>query len=118
MNKRNKELHSALTTDRLSAAIADPADEKAFKDAMEAMSKELELERIDREEKANKKAIFTEIGKVVVPIAVTVLTIGLNYVFKSKYAGKLYAYERGDEGIIFTGLATKNLSDMNDFSRK
>jgi hypothetical protein len=118
MNKRNRELHSALTTDRLNAAIADPADEKAFKDAMEAMSKELELERIDSEEKANKKAIFTEIGKVAVPVLVTVLTISLNYVFKSKYANKLYGMERGDDGVIFTGLAAKGLSDMNEFSRK
>jgi len=118
MDKRNRELHSALTTDRLNAAIADPADKEAFEDAMKAMGTELELERIDREEKANKTAIFAEIGKVVVPIAVTVLTIGLNYVFKSKYAGELYAYERGDNGVIFTGVVTKDLPNMNEFSRK
>lgn len=118
MNRENRELLSALAKDRLKQAMNDPADETAFKDAMEATNKEIELDKIDREEKASKKAIFTEIAKVGVPIVVAAVTITLNYVFKSRYAGKLYAYERGDEGVIFTGLATKSLSDMNEFSRK
>lgn len=118
MNRENRELISALTKDRITQAINDPADETAFKDAMAAADREIELDKIEREEKAGKKAIFTEIAKVAVPIAVTVLTVGLNYVFKSKYAARLYGMERGDEGVIFTGLAAKGLSDMNEFSKK
>lgn len=118
MNRENRELLSTLTKDRLKQAISDPADETAFKHAMEATSKEIELDNVDREEKANKKAVITEAAKVVIPIFVTALTIGLNYVCKSKYAARLYGMERGDEGVIFTGLAAKGLSDMNEFSKK
>lgn len=118
MDKRDIELLKAVEVDRLKQTINDPMDEMAFKQAMEVVDKLTELEKVRHEEKANKKARIMEGVKVGLTIVGGLLVVGANYICSSKYAEKLYSMERGDDGVIFTGLAAKGLSDMNRFSRK
>ena len=114
MDEKNMELLSKVTESRLKKALVstgnDEADKIAFKEAMDAVDREFELEKFRREAEAKKAEARKERTVRFIVLGTEVLLIPLvTVICNTHYAKMLCEFEKTD---TFTTTAGRRLSDL------
>ena len=113
MNKDNKKLLEEVIKDRLTKSLGDDADESsaAFKDAMEAIDRQVALDKEQAEldkDKKDRMVKLVEIGTAVV--LAPLIELGC----KKAFAYMLCEFEKD---YSFTTMAGKSLSGLFKFKK-
>ena len=119
MDEKNRELLSKVTESRLRKALESSGDEEkdkvAFKEAMEAVSKELEFEKIQAEERSKKEAARKDGWIKYIVLGVEVLLVPtIDFAHKKRYAKMLCEFEKD---YTFTTTAGRGLSSLFRFKK-
>lgn len=123
MNEQNRDLLSEVIEDRLERALSgEDDDNKAFKEAMEAISKQNELYSIDvsNQKNAHDEQIRREEAKKDRIVQVATFAAGLvvapivEFICKKSYAKMLCEFEKD---YTFTTTAGRGLSSLFRFKK-
>lgn len=121
MLKKNRDLLEEVTQNRLEEALSSTDDDKkaaAFKEAMEALNKQIEISKIDasndEEESKLKEAKKDRIIRCVELGATVLLTPVLDYAFKKSFAKIICSFEKD---YTFTTTAGKTFGGLFRFKR-
>lgn len=126
MNEHNKNLLDEVIKDRLEKALYDDADSDeanvTFRQAMEAVDREIELSKIEasREEQTKKQELAAKEAKRTLVIrcieigAVTVAAPVIGYLFNRSFARDICNFEKD---YTFTTSAGRSLSKLFNFKK-
>ena len=119
MDEKNRELLSKVTESRLKKALVstgdDEADKVAFKEAMDAVSKELELEKLQSEAETKKAEARKDRTVRFVVLGAEIIAVPLiDFICKKRYARMLCEFEKD---YTFTTTAGRGLSSLFRFKK-
>lgn len=111
----NKDLLEKVIKDRLGSSLSENSDaeekKQAFKEAMEAMDRKIEIEKI---ESAKKDQTSNRIVKVLEVAAVPAVLLTVENLFKFKFMKKVCLFEKD---YTFTTTPGRSISSYFKFKR-
>ena len=111
MNKETVELLNQVAADRLTKCLAEGSDEKSFEEAMAAVDKQIQLDKLEQDKKNEVRAKI--IKGVEIGTAVLVVPF-IDFVIKHKYAELICDFEKD---YTFTTTAGRSLSSLFKFKK-